>query len=165
MAGLSSFLFGNAASVDWAEAALVVGVALVAGVVAIALKRPLETAIFDPMWAKSAGVPVGALGALLDVAMAVVVVVAVRGVGVLLVAAMLVIPAAAALQVSRRLSHAMAIAASIGATCGFAGVGVSVSFSGVSTGPAMVLFAALCFGAAALLGQWQRGLLLHSESR
>lgn len=145
-AGLGGFLFGNAAAVDPTQAAIVAATAAVT-VGALAMGwRVLGTALLDPVWAASVGVPARRVQIALDVILALLVVLSIRSVGVLLVAAMLVVPAAAAMQVAQRLPRTMLLAAAMGALSGVAGVAASVALPGVATGPAMALSAAVLLG-------------------
>ncbi|MFW5968905.1 MAG: metal ABC transporter permease, partial [Persicimonas sp.] len=155
--GLDSFLFGNAAGVTCGQLWVLVAVAaaLLGGVVVF--YRALVVTIFDPIFARSIGVPTNAVEYALLGALSVAVVVSIQAVGVVLVAAMLIIPASAGLFLSARLPRVLLWAALIGLVSGALGAFVRFVFEGVATGPAMVIIAGAFFGLALVIGP--RGLL------
>lgn len=155
--GLDSFLFGNAAGVTRGQLWVLAGVAaaLLGGV--MVSYRALVVTIFDPVFARSIGVPTNAVEYALLGALSLAVVVSIQAVGVVLVAAMLIIPASAGLFLSDRLPRVLLWSALIGLVSGALGAFVSFVFEGVATGPAMVIIAGAFFAFALVFGS--RGLL------
>jgi manganese/zinc/iron transport system permease protein len=148
-AGLHTFLLGNAAAISGTD---LVALALAATAILCAMfawHRALLFSTFDPQTAGLAGFRPGLINGAVLVALSLVVVLCVRTVGVVMVAAMLVIPAQTALIATRRLEVALVVAGLIGAVCGISGTLFSISYSGVSTGPSMVLTAGLIFAVTA----------------
>ncbi len=151
-AGLNRFLYGNAAGVDleqvlWLGA---LGVAVLGLIVVF--WRWLVASSFDPVFARSIGVPVAAVHYGLLGALAVAVVISIQAVGVVLVSAMLIIPPSTALFLSKRVGWVAFLAGLLGMLAGACGAVASYVFEGVSTGPAMVLVAGALFVVALLFG-------------
>ena len=151
-AGLTSMLFGNVAGIEPAQvkALAVVAALLTAGV--LVGYRPLTLISFDETFAQTLGVPVRAVRAALLAALALAVVVSIQAVGVVLVSAMLIIPPSTALLCARRLPVVLGLSCALGMVCGVVGALVSYLFSGVATGPAMVLCAGFLFTVALAVG-------------
>lgn len=151
-AGLTAMLFGNVAGIEPAQVKAIGAVAalLVAGVVVA--YRPLTLVSFDETFARAQGVPVRAVRAGLLAALSLAVVVSIQAVGVVLVSAMLIIPPSTALLCARRLPVVLVLSCALGMACGVLGALISYLFSGVATGPAMVLCAGLMFALALGLG-------------
>ncbi|MEM0922558.1 MAG: metal ABC transporter permease [Pseudomonadota bacterium] len=140
-AGLESFLFGQAAAIlprDLWVMGIIASVAL--GLMALGWKEA-KLVSFDPVFARSLGIPVLAIEAALTLLIAVAVVIGLQMVGVILMAAMLIAPAAAARQWARSLEAMALIAALIGAASGVIGAVISALAPGLATGPLIVLTA------------------------
>ena len=163
-AGLSQFLFGNAAAITREQFFGLLGVgAVLVGAVLLFL-RPLILVVFDEGFARSLGmktslVEIGLLGAL-----SIAVVISIQAVGAILVAAMLIIPPSAGRLLSGDIRWVMVASVSIGAVSGALGAMFSYVFEGVATGPAMVLVATGFFLVALLFGA-QGGLLSEFRTR
>lgn len=151
-AGLHTFLLGNAAGMTTADLIGLLTASLAIVLVMAAGHRGLLLSTFDPVAARLAGFRPGMVNGAVLVGLSLVVVLCVRTVGVVMVAAMLVIPAQTALLLSRRLEVALLFASATGALCGVVGSVVSTTYSGVSTGPTMVIAAGALFALAALRG-------------
>ncbi|HEX6263283.1 MAG TPA: metal ABC transporter permease [Actinomycetota bacterium] len=166
-----SYLFGQILTVTSGEVAVVAG--LGAGIVlAFALsRRALFATVSDEEWARVAGLPVGALNALLAVLTAIIVVAAMRVVGLLLVAALMVLPVAGAQLLARSFGGTLLWSSGIGVGSVLAGL-VAARTLGLAPSGTIVLLAAAAFLAAALVS-WVRGRLggtsettsLHFEER
>jgi len=156
-AGLDAFLFGQAAAVVPSDLTLIGGVGLAALLALALLWKEFKAVTFDADFARSLGLPVLALEALLTVLIAVAVVIGLQLVGVILMVALIVAPAAAARQWTRRLEAMVVLAAVFGALAGVAGALVSASARGLATGPVIVL-AASALVLASLLAAPERGL-------
>jgi manganese/zinc/iron transport system permease protein len=151
-AGVQAFLFGQVAAIDRRDLQLLLAVtALVMLLVPLGF-RTLTLVSFDPGFARLLGLPARAVDAAFFTLLTAVIVVAMQAVGVILVTAMLVTPAAAARFCTHSLPRAAALACLFGATGGMAGVWISSTRSGLSTGPLMALAVTLVFLAAATAG-------------
>ncbi len=140
-AGLSRFLFGQAASLvagDVAAMAILGGVTLAAVILAF---KELKLTTFDPAFAASLGFPVTGLSVLLTILIVAAIVIGLQSVGVILMVTVLVAPALAARQWTQRLGTMMALAAIFGGFSGMLGALLSASISRLPTGPTIVLIA------------------------
>lgn len=160
-AGLSSFLFGQAAAMLRADLWVMGGVAALALALVAVLWKELKVATFDPDFARSLGLPVSALEAGLTVLVAVAIVLGLQLVGVVLMTAMLVAPAAAARQWTDRLGRMVLLAAFFGTLAGVAGALISALGRGYATGPLVVLIAT-AITLVSMLAAPRRGLLARA---
>ncbi len=157
-AGLSRFLFGQAASLvagDVASMAILGGVTL--GIVVMAFKE-LKLTTFDPAFAASLGFPVTGLSVLLTILIVAAIVIGLQSVGVILMVTVLVAPALAARQWTQRLGTMMALGAVFGGVAGMSGALLSASISRLPTGPTIVLIASAIV-IVSLLFAPERGLV------
>ncbi|MDW8398672.1 MAG: metal ABC transporter permease [Acetobacteraceae bacterium] len=157
-AGLSGLLLGRAAGMTAADAATMAVVAGIALGLLLLLRRPLAALLFDPLQARLAGLPAGALDAALLGLMLLVVLAGLPAVGLVLVVALLIVPAAAARLLVVRLPAMVALSAAFGAGASHLGVALSASAPGLPTGATIVLVALAGFLLALLLSP-RRGLI------
>lgn len=157
-AGLESFLFGQAAAILPRDLWIMGGIGAAAlSVIALGWKE-FKLASFDPVFARTLGMPVAMLEAVLTVLVALAVVIGLQMVGVVLMAAMVIAPAAAARQWVRRLEEMVLLAALFGIVAGVGGAVISALYPGLATGPLIVLVAAGLVGLSILFAPG-RGLL------
>ncbi|MEU6424981.1 metal ABC transporter permease [Microbispora sp. NPDC046973] len=152
-ADLTAFLFGRVLTVTEAQLAQTAVVTVLVVALLAVLRRPLLLRAFDPEGAEAAGVRVGLLDLVLNVAVALVVVAAVKAVGTVLVIALLIVPAAAARSLSDRLTVIVPLACLVGAAAGWLGLVVSYEASigyGVrlASGATVVLVLVAMYGLA-----------------
>ena len=153
-ADLTAFLFGRILTVDTGQ---IVVTAVLGGLVLLALAllgKELVLRAFDPAGAAARGYRVVLLDLVLNLAVALVVVAAVRAVGTVLVIALLVVPGAAARLLSDRLAVVFAAAAGIGALAGWLGLVASYEASvghglRLASGATVVLVLVVLYGVAA----------------
>ncbi|GGO17694.1 membrane protein [Microbispora rosea subsp. aerata] len=167
---LTAFLFGRVLTVTEAQLAQTAVVTVLVVALLAALRRPLLLRAFDPEGARAAGVPVGLLDLVLNVAVALVVVAAVKAVGTVLVIALLIVPAAAARTLSDRLVVIVPLACLVGAAAGWLGLVVSYQASveyGVrlASGATVVLALVVMYGLAHAAGFARRRLGLSRARR
>ena len=156
-ADLTAFLFGRILTVDTGQ---LVVTAVLGGLVLLALAllgKELLLRAFDPGAAAAAGYRVVLLDLVLNLAVALVVVAAVRAVGTVLVIALLVVPGAAARLLTDRLAPMFAVAAGIGALAGWLGLAASYEASvghglRLASGATVVLVLVVLYGLVAVLG-------------
>ena len=128
-ADLTAFLFGRILIVDRQQ---IVVTAVIGGLVLLALAllgKELVLRAFDPDAAAARGYRVPVLDLALNLAVALVVVAAVRAVGTVLVIALLVVPGAAARLLTDRLGRLFVLAAAIGGLGGWLGLAASYEAS------------------------------------
>ena len=150
-ADLTHILFGNVLGIGDLDLVLTGAFGFVVLLVILVLYKEFLVFTFDPTFAATLKLPVGALRYLLMILLAVTVVVSLQTVGVGLVAAMLVTPAAAASLLTRRLSRMMIVAAAIGVLSSVVGLYLSY-YRNVSAGAAIVLVCTLLFVVALIAG-------------
>jgi manganese/zinc/iron transport system permease protein len=156
--GLDSFLFGKAAFLLKSDVYLLASMCVVLLLLVSLFFKEFKLISFDLGFASSIGLPVRLLEQFLTALIVVAVMVGLQVVGVILMAALLIIPAAAARQWTDRLGIMCVIAAGVGAFAGMLGAFVSALWSGMPTGPVMVLSAGSLF-AISLMFAPRRGLL------
>jgi manganese/zinc/iron transport system permease protein len=141
-AGLSSFLFGQAAAMLSSDLVLLGGLAVAATLFLAVFWKDLKLITFDPDYARALGRPAGLMQAALAAATAVAIVAGLQVVGVVLMVALLIAPAVAARQWVEGLLPMVLLSAAIGAASGVTGAMLSSSARGLATGPVIVLVAA-----------------------
>ena len=160
--GINAYLFGSLATVSRANAALLVAMTAVVGIVITAAYRPLLYVTFDEVGARAAGLGVERYNRLLAVLTAVVVVGAMQIMGVILVAAMLVIPVAASTSVTG-FKRSVGAAIAVGQFATVAGVTASYWYD-VAAGGTIVLVAIASYLAVEARGRL-RGRGQRSDGR
>jgi manganese/zinc/iron transport system permease protein len=162
--GLDSFLFGQAAAMLRSDLYLTGGITLLALTLVGLFWKEFKLVTFDPVFARSSGMPVPLLDAALTMMVALAVVIGLQLVGVVLMASMIIAPAAAARQWATRLEGLVLWSAIFGAAAGVLGALISSSNRGLATGPLIVL-AATAIVIISLLLAPQRGLLWTAARR
>ena len=148
-ADVLTYLFGQPLTVRADEVWAIVGLGLGIVVAVLALRRAMFSVVTDEEWSRVAGLPVGALNALLAVLTAVAVVAAMQIVGILLVAAMMVLPVASAQTLARSFRASLVISVVNGVGASIAGLAVS-RIAGTAPGGTIVLVAAGVFVVVAI---------------
>lgn len=143
------FLYGQAATMTTIHVWLYALLSILLICSLFILYRPLQMAIFDPIYSRVIGVAISFLDAFLFFLLVLAIVIGIRSVGVVLMAGMLIAPAVAARQWSHRLWVVFTLAGILGAVSGFMGNYLSVEmpfwFGGgfsLPTGPMILLSAA-----------------------
>lgn len=162
--GLEEFLFGQAALITWRDFYAVLILAGLSVGIAILFWKEFKTVVFDRSFAGSVGFPTSFLESLLLVAVVLTIVLGLKSVGVVLMVALLVAPAAAARQFTKRLSRMALLAAVFGALSGLGGAVASAMYTGVPTGPVIVLIAGTIAIVSVLLAP-RRGLIARYLQR
>ncbi len=157
-AGLSTFLFGQAAAILRSDLWIMGGVAALAAGTLAALWKEVKLVTFDPDYARALGLPVLAIEATVTLLIALAIVVGLQLAGVILMVALLIAPAAAARQWVRSLGAMVWLSAAFGAAAGVTGALISASARGLATGPVVVLVASGLVLVSMLLAP-ERGLL------
>ena len=157
-AGLTGFLFGQAASIVPSDLWVLGGVTILALLIVILFWKEFKVVTFDAQFANTLGFPTGVLEIVLTSMVALAVVIGLQFVGVILMAAMIIAPAVAARQWTERLEVMVLLAALFGALSGVVGAVISALQRGLSTGPVIVLCASFIV-LISLLFAPNRGLL------
>jgi len=154
---LTHFLFGNVLGVSQRDLWLTATFGGLVVLAIVAFYKEFLVLSFDPVLAATLRLPTEFLHYLLLVLIAIAIVVSLQTVGVALMVAMLVTPAATAYLLTHRLPTMMALAATIGAFSGVAGLYLSYYFS-VASGAAIVLVCTALFGLTFLLSPRRSGM-------
>ncbi|WP_169951499.1 metal ABC transporter permease [Microbispora sp. H11081] len=167
---LTAFLFGRVLTVSEEQLVQTAVVTVVVVALLAVLRRPLLLRAFDPEGARAAGVRVGLLDLVVNIAVALVVVAAVRAVGTILVIALLIVPAAAARNLSDRLAVIVPLACLVGAAGGWLGLVVSYQASveydlRLASGATVVLALVALYGVAYAAGTVRRRAALSRARR
>ena len=141
-----SLLFGSITTAGYSNAWLAVGVSVAVIFIGLAFFKEILFYIFDESASRVFGVRATFIHYLLIVLLSVTIVMAVRLAGFVLVGALLVIPGATALQVSRRLVPAFAVAWLVGMIGMIGGFLLSLQVGQVSSGACIVLILCALFG-------------------
>jgi len=157
-AGLNHFIFGQAATMSAADATTI-GVTASLAIIACALMfKELRLICFDSRFAESLGWSSFLLDGVLLAMITALTVVGLGAVGAILMVALLIIPAAAARFWSDRLTVMILLSAVMGALACHAGTAASAVMGDLPTGPAIVLACGALF-IVSMLGAPRRGLV------
>jgi ABC-type Mn2+/Zn2+ transport system permease subunit len=152
---LSSFLVGSVLTVSPQDLVISAAVLVIVAVVLLACARPLAYVGFDRGGAQAAGYATGAWDVVLLLTIELVVVTIVPAVGAILAVALIVAPAAAARQWSNRLGVITALAVTLGATSGIAGLYASTRWN-IAAGASITLAATAILVLSSLLSHLAR---------
>ncbi|MGK2940005.1 MAG: metal ABC transporter permease [Solirubrobacteraceae bacterium] len=160
-AGLEKYLFGQAAGLLERDL-VVMAVLACASLLFVAVGfRILKVALFDADFAGSLGLPVRVLDVAMTLLLVVAVVIGVRMVGAILMVAMLITPVVAARQLTHRLRSLLPLAGVIGAGIGITGA-LLATRAELPTGPVVVVVG-FCVALAAVLLSPGRGALWRAR--
>ena len=139
-AGLSKFIFGQAAALVESDVLVLVWTGVPVLIVLVILWKEFKVVTFNPGFAFNIGLPVRGLEFLLTGLMVITIVMGLQAVGVIMMSALLIDPAAAARQWTNRMEFMIPIAACLGALSSAAGAVISAMGPHIPTGPVIVLF-------------------------
>ncbi|MFD2822421.1 metal ABC transporter permease [Lacinutrix iliipiscaria] len=157
-AGLDKYLFGQAATLVESDVwlmAIVTGICLF---ILLLFWKEFKILLFDADYTKTLGFNTKFIDVLITSFIVLAIVLGLQTVGVVLMSAMLLAPAAAARQWTNSLSVMVFLAALFGAFSGVFGTAISASQNNLSTGPIIVLVAAV-FVVFSFIFSPSRGLL------
>ena len=158
--GLDKFLFGQAATLLARDVWFMAIVALICLGVLLLFWKEFKILLFDVDYAKTLGFNTKTIDILITSFIVLAIVLGLQTVGVVLMSAMLLAPAAAARQWTNSLGIMVLLAAIFGATSGVVGTAISASQNNLSTGPVIVLVAAV-FVVFSFIFSPSRGLLFR----
>lgn len=157
-AGLDKYLFGQAATLVESDVwlmAIVTGLCLF---ILLLFWKEFKILLFDADYTKTLGFNTKFIDVLITSFIVLAIVLGLQTVGVVLMSAMLLAPAAAARQWTNSLAKMVCLAALFGAFSGVFGTAISASTTNLSTGPVIVLVAAV-FVVVSFIFSPTRGLL------
>lgn len=157
-AGLDKYLFGQAATLVESDVLLMVIVTGISLLVMLLFWKEFKLLLFDKNYAMTLGFNTKFIDGLISFFIVLAIVIGLQTVGVVLMSAMLLAPAAAARQWTNSLSTMVILAAIFGAFSGVFGTAISASQNNLSTGPVIVLVAAI-FVIVSFLFSPERGII------
>jgi len=157
-AGLDKYLFGQAATLVEKDVILMASVTGVCLLIMLLFWKEFKILLFDADYTKTLGFNTRFIDVLITFFIVLAIVLGLQTVGVVLMSAMLLAPAAAARQWTNKLSVMIFLAAIIGAFSGVFGTAISASQNNLSTGPVIVLVAAV-FVLVSFIFSPSRGIL------
>ena len=158
--GLDKFLFGQAATLLAKDVWFMAIVTTICLGVLLLFWKEFKLLLFDADYAKTLGFNIKFIDVLITSFIVLAIVLGLQTVGVVLMSAMILAPAAAARQWTNSLSTMVILAAVFGSLSGIVGTGISASQANLSTGPVIVLVAAL-FVIISFIFSPSRGLLFR----
>ncbi len=144
-AGLMTYLFGSILAVSSSDLWIMAAIDLVILGAAIYYYRDILSFSFDPVFARTRGIPVTGLYLMLLLLVAETVVMMIQVVGLLLVIALLTLPPYLAQRYTRTLGGMMVGSGLFALLFCFTGLGVSYQFD-IGSGPAIIATACVLFG-------------------
>lgn len=159
-AGLDKYLFGQAATLVVSDVIVMVIVTGVSLFTLLLFWKEFKILLFDADYTKTLGFNTRIIDILITFFIVLAIVIGLQTVGVVLMSAMLLAPAAAARQWTNSLSVMIGLAAVFGAFSGVFGTAISASQDNLSTGPVIVLVAAI-FVLVSFIFSPGRGLLFR----
>ena len=144
-AGLSRFIYGQTAAMQYHDAVLLAVMAGVVVCLTMMLSKEFRLLCFDPEFARSLGWSTRVLDIVLLAILTIVTIIGLQSVGILLVIALLVIPATAARFWTERLSSMVLISAIFGGCSGYIGASASALLPRLPAGAVIVLSAGVFF--------------------
>lgn len=163
-AGLETFLFGQAAAILTSDLLILAGLTMVVLTIVAAFWKELKLVMFDPVFARTIGIPVAGFELLMTMNVALAVVIGLQMVGVVLMSAMIIAPAAAARQWISRVETMALLSAFLGLFAGVTGALISSTTPGLSTGP-LVILTATAMVVISILAAPGRGILFQIARR
>jgi len=142
-AGLDKYLFGQAATLVEKDVSLMIIVTAICLFVLLLFWKEFKILLFDAEYTQTLGFNTRFIDILITFFIVLAIVLGLQTVGVVLMSAMLLAPAAAARQWTNSLSTMIFLAALFGAFSGVFGTAISASQNNLSTGPVIVLVAAV----------------------
>jgi manganese/zinc/iron transport system permease protein len=164
IAGLNTFIFGNAIGISESDLMIYAGLSLTIILVLSLLLKEFRLMVFDPSFGKAIGFPISGIRFIFNVLMILAVVIGIQAIGVVLMAALLITPGAAARFWTDRLNPLLILAASFSIISGILGTYISFVIPQMPTGPWVVVFLSL-FALISFLFSPKTGLVFRFFSR
>jgi len=142
-AGLDKYLFGQAATLVEYDVWMMTVVTGICLVILLLFWKEFKILLFDADYTKTLGFNTKTIDILITSFIVLAIVLGLQTVGVVLMSAMLLAPAAAARQWTNSLATMVFLSALFGAFSGVFGTAISASQNNLSTGPVIVIVAAL----------------------
>ena len=163
-AGLTKFIFGQAASMMLRDVYITSGTALLIILTVLVFWKELKLIAFDTEYAETLQIPVTAVTVIYRAMLILTVIIGIQTVGAVLISSLLIAPAAGARQWTDKLGTMTVLAGLFGALSGIGGVWWSASVSKLPTGPAIIIMLSV-FVLTSLLLSPKYGILCRLKRR
>lgn len=137
--GIDDFIFGQAAYMLQSDVYLIIATSVISLMIFFAFYEQLKIFVFDSIYAGTIGINTKSMNMLVLVMTIGLIAVGLKAVGAVLIVNILVAPAVVGQLWSNRFGAVLAIAAVVGGVSAFIGTYVSTAFTGIATGPAIIL--------------------------
>ncbi len=137
--GLSNYIFGQASYMMIKDVVLILIVALIALTLLFIFYKEIKVFVFNEEYARTIGIKVSAMYAILLLMVMVLISVGLKVVGAILISSLLIIPAVAANQWSNHFGKVLFVSGLFGGISAFIGTLLSSLYQGMSTGPTIIL--------------------------
>jgi manganese/zinc/iron transport system permease protein len=142
-AGIDKFLFGQAATLLWADIITIFIISIIVISTIVLLWKELKIITFDPAYAEMIGLPVKKIQAILTFLIVLTVIVGLQTVGLILMSSFLIAPAAGARQWTNKLSTTMFLTILFSLAATTSGTLISCKYPHIPTGPTIVIIATI----------------------
>ncbi|QQD84226.1 metal ABC transporter permease [Jeotgalicoccus sp. ATCC 8456] len=143
--GIDDFIFGQAAYMLKSDVYIIIAAALINLLIFIISYHQLRIYIFDETYSRTIGINKNLMNALVLLMTIVLISVGLKAVGAILMVNILIIPAVIGSLWSNRFLNVLIIAGISGVVSAFIGTYVSTAFTGIPTGPAIILSLSILF--------------------
>lgn len=138
-AGLSRFIFGQAATMLRGDVLVIIGVSVTVFVLILLFYKELKLYIFDEAFYKALGLSEKFISTLLTMLVVVIIVIGIRMVGVILMSALIIAPSVASRQLSDKFFINIVLSGFVGALSGATGTYLSATRANLPTGPTITV--------------------------
>lgn len=137
--GIDDFIFGQAAYMLRSDVYLIIIASIISIILFFIFYQQLRIYIFDPVYARTLGINNKMMNILVLTMTIVLIAVGLKAVGAILIVNILIAPAVVGTLWSNKFSKVLIIAAVTGGISALIGTYVSTAFTGIATGPAIIL--------------------------
>lgn len=137
--GIDNFIFGQAAYMLKSDVYLIITASVISLVIFFAFYEQLKIFVFDSIYARTIGINIKSMNMLVLIMTIGLISVGLKAVGAVLIVNILIAPAVVGQLWSNRFGAVLAIAAVVGGISAFIGTYISTAFTGIATGPAIIL--------------------------
>lgn len=162
-AGLQNYIFGQAAYIMQDDVKLIFIVAIVSLLLLIGFYKEIKVFVFDETYAKTIGVNTKIISFVILIMTISLIATGLKLVGAILIASLLIIPAITALQWSDEFFKVLIISSLTGGISSFLGTYISTKYTGMSTGPSIIVIMSLIAFLSLVFGK--KGLIANKRRR
>lgn len=161
--GIQNYIFGQAAYIMAKDIKLILAVAIFSLLILIIFYKEIKLFVFDENYARTIGMNTTVLNGIILFMTMSLISAGLKVVGAILISALLIVPAITALQWSNKFSVVLLIAGIVGGISAIIGTYISTVYSGMSTGPTIILIMTIFAFFSLIVGP--HGLLANLKMR